>query len=398
VSVVNPCLDEAESIEACVGTALEALRTGRLTGEVVVVDNGSTDGSRELARVAGARVIHERRRGYGNAYHAGFAAARGEYLVMADGDATYDFGQLPRFVALLDEGADLVMGSRLRGTIHPGAMPALHRYVGNPVLTGVLNLFFRTGVSDAHCGMRAFRRDRLAELDLRTTGMELASEQVIRASKLGLDIREIPIDYHPRVGHSKLSSFSDGWRHLRFLLVHSPTWLFVVPGLMMLASGFLAAAAVVARIDVFGREWQLHALIAAAMVAIVGSQVLSIGIAARTYAAYYLGERDALFDRLRTRLRLEHGLLVGSCTLLAGLALLVWVVVTWAERGFGDLREEKLAVVGLTLVVVGVQTVFGSFFLSILGLRRRPSPAEASRAVAPTSGADSALAERLAPS
>jgi glycosyltransferase involved in cell wall biosynthesis len=199
-----------------------------IAGEVVVADNNSDDGSPELAAAAGARVVHETRRGYGSAYLAGFAAARGEYIVMGDADLTYDFGEIPRFVALLDDGAQLVMGDRM-DNIHPGAMPWLHRYVGNPILTGILNLFFRTGVSDAHCGMRGFRRDILPILDLRTTGMEFASEMVIRASKEKLDIREFPIEYHPRGGESKLSSFRDGWRHLRFLLVHSPTHLFVIP-------------------------------------------------------------------------------------------------------------------------------------------------------------------------
>ncbi|HET8672473.1 MAG TPA: glycosyltransferase family 2 protein, partial [Thermoleophilaceae bacterium] len=371
VSVVIPALNEAESIEACVRRSLDTMKTHGIAGEVVVSDNGSDDGTPELARAAGARVIHEQRKGYGSAYLAGFAAARGKYIVMGDADETYDFGEIARFVEPLEEGADLVMGSRLRGHIHPGAMPWLHRYVGNPVLTGVLNLFFRTGVSDAHCGMRAFRRDLLPRLDLRTTGMEFASEQVIRSSKLGLDIREIPIEYHPRTGESKLSSFSDGWRHLRFLLVHSPTWLFLVPGLLMIAIGAAAGAISLFNLPVFGRQWQLHALIAASMLAIVGAQVAQLGVSARTYAFYYLGEHDPLFDRLRARLRLEHGLIAGTLIGLVGFVMALVVLIIWIHRGFGELREEKLAVAGLALVVIGIQTVFGAFFLSILGLRRR---------------------------
>jgi glycosyltransferase involved in cell wall biosynthesis len=371
VSVVIPALNEAESIEACVRRSIETMEAHGIAGEVVVADNGSDDGTPELARAAGARVIHEQRKGYGSAYLAGFAAARGKYIVMGDADETYDFGEIARFVEPLEDGADLVMGSRLRGRIHPGAMPWLHRYVGNPVLTGVLNLFFRTGVSDAHCGMRAFRRELLPRLDLRTTGMEFASEQVIRSSKLGLDIREIPIEYHPRTGESKLSSFSDGWRHLRFLLVHSPTWLFLVPGLVMIAVGAAAGAISLFNLPVFGRQWQLHALIAASMLAIVGAQVAQLGISARTYAFYYLGEHDPLFDRLRARLRLEHGLIAGALIGLVGFVMALVVLIIWIHRGFGELREEKLAVAGLALVVIGIQTVFGAFFLSILGLRRR---------------------------
>src|SRR6187551_819448 len=254
VSVVIPCLNEAGTIEQCVKQAVDTLEAAGLAGEVVVADNGSDDGSAELARSAGAVVVHEPRRGYGSAYLAGFGAAQGRFIVMADADLTYDFGDIPRFVQELSDGADLVMGDRM-DNIHPGAMPWLHRYVGNPILSGILNFFFRTGVRDAHCGMRGFRRDILPTLDLRTTGMEFASEMVIRASKEKLDIRQVPIEYHPRGGESKLSTFRDGWRHLRFLLVHSPTHLFLVPGLVLLLLGTLIAATVVSGIDVLGREW-----------------------------------------------------------------------------------------------------------------------------------------------
>ena len=375
LSVVIPCLNEADSIAIVVRKSLETMEAEGIRGEVVVSDNGSTDGSQQLAEQAGARVIHETRKGYGSAYLAGFAAARGRFIIMGDADDTYDFTEIGRFVGPLEDGADLVMGNRMKN-IHPGAMPWLHRYVGNPILTGVLNLFFRTGVSDAHCGMRGFRRDLLPALDLRTTGMEFASEHVIRASKLNLDIREIDIDYHPRKGESKLSSFSDGWRHLRFLLVHSPTWLFVIPGAIMLALGLLAGLVTLTGLELFGREWQLHAMIGAVLLAVVGAQILQIGGFARAYAAYYLGEHDALLDSLRERVRLEHGLVAGGLMLLGGLVIVAVVVITWLNRGLGELREEKVALSGVTLIVLGMQTVFGAFFLSVLGLRRRPHPGE----------------------
>ena len=371
VSVVIPALNEAESIVACVRRSIDTMGDHGIRGEVIVADNGSTDGTPELAREAGARVINEQRKGYGSAYLAGFASARGKYIVMGDADETYDFSEIARFIEPLEDGADFVMGSRLRGKIHPGAMPWLHRYVGNPVLTGVLNLFFKTGVSDAHCGMRAFRRELLPRLDLRTTGMEFASEQVIRSSKLGLDIREIPIEYHPRTGESKLSSFSDGWRHLRFLLVHSPTWLFLVPGLAMILLGVVVGAVSLFSVPLFGRQWQLHTLIAGSMLAIVGTQVAQLGVFSRTYAFYYLGEHDPLFDRVRAKMRLEHGLMAGALVFLVGLIMAAVVLVIWINRGFGELREEKLAIAGLALVVIGIQMIFGAFFLSILGLRRR---------------------------
>ncbi len=369
VSVVIPCLNEAENIAECVRRARRALDGAAIPGEVVVADNDSQDGSPDLAAGAGARVVHEPRRGYGSAYLAGFAAARGEYIVMGDADLTYDFGEIPRFVSLLDDGAQLVMGDRM-DNIHPGAMPWLHRYVGNPVLTGILNLFFRTGVSDAHCGMRGFRRDVLPVLDLRTTGMEFASEMVIRAAKERLDIRELPIEYHPRGGESKLSSFRDGWRHLRFLLVHSPTHLFVIPGLVMTVLGALLSLLVLARIDLLGRAWQLHSMIGGSLLVIVGTQVVSLGLCAHAYGTYFMGEKDPWFDRMRARFRLEHGLMLGTAVLVVGLAIGITIVVTWISRGFGSLSDERLAIAAATLAIIGLQVVFSSFLLSILGLRR----------------------------
>jgi hypothetical protein len=370
VSVVIPCLNEAASIERCVALARRAFEGQGWRGEVIVADNGSEDGSAELAKEAGALVVFEPRRGYGSAYLAGFAAATGDYIVMADADLTYDFGDIPRFVEELDGGADLVMGNRMKG-IQPGAMPWLHRYIGNPVLTGVLNLFFRTGVRDAHCGMRAVRRDALPRLDLRTTGMEFASEMVIRAGKAKLDIAEIPIHYHPREGDSKLSSFRDGWRHLRFLLVHSPTWLFIVPGAFLALIGVIVALTVLFQIQVFGREWDLHAMVAGALLMIVGTQVLALGLCAHAYGTYFMGEQDPWFDRMRARFRLEHGLLLGGAVILAGLAMAAVIVGIWIDRGFGELSEERLAVLAATLLIVGLQIFFSSFLISILGLRRR---------------------------
>jgi hypothetical protein len=262
------------------------------------------------------------------------------------------------------------MGDRM-DNIQPGAMPWLHRYVGNPVLSGILNVFFRTGVRDAHCGMRALRRDILPALDLRTTGMEFASEMVIRAAKERMDIRQFPIEYHPRGGESKLSSFRDGWRHLRFLLVHSPTHLFILPGAVMSAVGVLVAALVLAQVQVFGREWQLHAMVAGALLMIVGTQVVALGLCAHAYGTYFMSEKDPWFDRMRARFRLEHGLLLGGAVALAGLVIGGVIVGTWISRGFGALTDEKLAVFAATLIIIGIQIFFSSFLLSILGLRRR---------------------------
>jgi glycosyltransferase involved in cell wall biosynthesis len=370
VSVVIPCLNEAENIEVCVRAAREAIDQMGARGEVIVADNDSEDDSARLAAEAGARVVLERRRGYGSAYLAGFAAARGSYIVMADADLTYDFKEIPRFVAALQDGAEMVIGDRM-DNIQPGAMPWLHRYVGNPILTGLLNLFFGTGINDAHCGMRALRREVLPRLDLRTTGMEFASEMVIRASKEKLRIAEFPIEYHPRGGESKLSSFRDGWRHLRFLLVHSPNHLFIAPGTVLAGLGTLIVVLVGSGLDVFGRAWGIHALIGGALLMIVGTQVLALGLCAHAYGTYFMGERDPWFDRMRARFRLEHGLLLGGLFLLIGFAMAVVIVVTWIAHGLGSLSDERLAVIAASLMIVGIQIFFSSFLLSILGLRRR---------------------------
>jgi glycosyltransferase involved in cell wall biosynthesis len=370
VSVVIPCLNEEENVTSCVRGAIDALESGGLSGEVIVVDNDSDDRSAELAAAAGARVIVEPRRGYGSAYLAGFAAARGTYIVMADADLTYDFGEIPSFIRELQSGAELVMGNRM-GNIKPGAMPWLHRYIGNPLLTGLLNLFFRTGVRDAHCGMRALRRDVLDRLDLRTTGMEFASEMVIRAAKQHLAITEVDIEYHPRGGESKLSSFRDGWRHLRFLLVHSPTYLFILPGALLAAIGTLVSVTVLAHIDILGRKWDIHALIGGALLTIIGVQVLALGLCAHAYGTYFMGEKDAWFDRMRARFRLEHGLALGGAITLAGFVTALVIVIQWINQSFGALGHNNLAIVAFELLIVGLQIFFSSFLLSILGLRRR---------------------------
>ncbi len=370
VSVVIPCLNEAENIEACVRSALGVMEREGIRGEVVVADNNSEDDSAAIARAAGAHVVTETRRGYGSAYLAGFAAARGKYIVMGDADLTYDFAEIPKFVAELDGGSELVMGDRM-DNIQPGAMPWLHQYVGNPLLSGTLNFFFKTGIRDAHCGMRALRRDVLPRLDLRTTGMEFASEMVIRAGKEHLRISEFPIDYHPRGGTSKLSTFRDGWRHLRFLLVHSPTHLFMLPGLVLAVLGTIIAGISLSEVDVLGREWQIHTMIAGSLLMIVGTQVMGLGLCAHAYGTYFMGEKDAWFDRMRDRLRLESGLVLGSLILVAGLALCATIVGKWIAAGAGELSEERLAVFAATLVIIGMQVFFTSFLLSILGLRRR---------------------------
>jgi glycosyltransferase involved in cell wall biosynthesis len=369
VSVVIPCLDEAETIAECVRRARGVLDESGLDGEVIVVDNGSTDGSGDLARTAGALVVEEPRRGYGSAYLAGLGAAHGDYVVMVDADLTYDFHEIPNFVQQLEAGAQLVVGNRMQN-IKPGAMPLLSR-LGNPILSGFLNVLHRTNVRDVHCGMRALRRDVLPVLNLRTVGMEFASEMVIRAAREHLDVREIPIALHPRVGSSKLSPFRDGWRHLRVILVYNPTFLFLLPGMVMLLAGSLITLLVFVHVPVFGRNLYIHSEIVGCLLVLVGVQAVGTGLAARAFGVYFISEQDRLFQKLRARLRLEHGLAVAVVFAAAGLALLGYVIETWVSRGFGTLREERLAILAMTVVAVGAQLFFTSFLISILGLRRR---------------------------
>jgi glycosyltransferase involved in cell wall biosynthesis len=369
VSVVIPCLNEAETIGECVERARAVLDEQRYDGEVIVVDNGSTDGSGDLARQAGARVIEEPRRGYGSAYLAGLAVARGDYIVMVDADLTYDFGEIPRFVDELDRGAQMVMGNRMQN-IQPGAMSVVSR-IGNPLLSGFLNVLHRTNISDAHCGMRALRRDTLPVLNLRTVGMEFASEMVIRATREHLDVREVPIALHPRVGDSKLSPFRDGWRHLRVILVYNPTFLFLLPGAVTLLAGSLITLLVFVQVPIFGRNLYLHSQIVGCLLILIGVQAIGTGLAARAFGVYFISDQDRVFQRIRARLRLEHGLALATVFAVAGLALLGVIIGRWASHGFGTLAEQRLALLAATVVAVGAQIFFTSFLISIIGLRRR---------------------------
>ena len=372
VSVVLPCLNEEATVGSVVDEALAGLRAAGVVGEVIVVDNGSTDRSSEIAAARGARVIEETRRGYGSAYLAGLAAARGEIIVLADADGTYPLADLEPMLAELRGGADLVLGSRFNASMEDGAMPFLNRWVGNPILTGTLNLLFRAKVSDAHCGLRAVRRSALPALDLQTTGMEFASEMVVKAAKRGLSIAEVPIGYRVRGGVSKLSPFRDAWRHVRFMLVHSPTFLFVIPGAVLFLVGLLTMLTLAGGpVDVLGRRWEIHAMIVGAIAALVGAQTVQLGVFARTYAVLFLRERDRLYERIAQHASLERGLAAGGAILSTGLVLMAFVVGRWIANDFGELHEEHLSVLALTLIGLGTQIVFSAFFLSILALGRR---------------------------
>jgi glycosyltransferase involved in cell wall biosynthesis len=378
ISVVIPCLNEEEAVGAVIDQAWEGIDASGRPGEVIVVDNASTDRSAEVAAAHGAIVVREERPGYGSAYLAGLAVARGDFIVMGDADETYPMRDLAPFVERLAAGDDLVMGSRFEGTIHGEAMPWLNRHVGNPILTGLLNVLFGVKISDAHCGMRAVRRDALERLDLHSTGMEFASEMVFKAFRRRLRVSEIPIDYYPRVGESKLNRFGDAWRHVRFMLLYSPSWLYFVPGVILLGIGVVGAIALAAGpVTILGRTWQIHSLFLCMFAILLGTQVVQLGIFARAFAYAHLGETDGLVERARDRLRLEHGLAAGGILLLAGVLTLLVIFVAWAIDGFGALSHEYATALGFTAVALGTQVMLGSFFLGLLTMRTT----EPSRAV-----------------
>jgi len=369
LSVVMPCLDEEATIGRCVEKALLGIARCGLPGEVIVADNGSTDRSVAVALAAGARVVRQPQRGYGHAYQAGFTAARGRYLIMGDSDDTYDFAAIAPFVALLRSGAyDYVLGSRFKGTILAGAMPWHHRYIGNPLLTGLLNRLFGLDSSDAHSGMRAFTREAYARMQLRSPGMEFASEIVVNAAKARLRITEVPITYYPRAGESKLRSFRDGWRHVRYLLLHSPDWLFLVPSLVLLGCGLalLPALALIGG-TVSGNPWAIQAAALATLCTMLGGQLLGLGLSAKAYTHRHgFAPHDRSIQRFYRHFSLERGILAGGALLLAGSGALTAFLVHAAGRDSGTLDMLWLGGAGMSALVLGVQIIFSSFLLALL--------------------------------
>jgi glycosyltransferase involved in cell wall biosynthesis len=367
VSVVMPCLNEADTIETCVAWAWQGIERSGLRGEVVVSDNGSVDGSQDLARRAGARVVHQPARGYGNAYRKGFEEARGDIIVMGDSDATYDFRQLPELITPLEQGNDYVLGSRFAGEILPGAMPWLHRYVGNPVLTRILNLFFGYSSSDAHSGFRAFTREAYERMDLRCEGMEFASEIVIKAARAHLRVAEIPIVYHPRVGESKLRSFRDGWRHLRFMLLVCPRWLFVIPGIVMALLGLVIQAALLpGPLATPLHTFDVHVAALGALLTLVGTQALVFGAFAKVHA-YNRGfdRSDGFANWLRRDFSLERGILGGLLIFAFGFVIDLAIFIEWIARDLGPLDRLRPALFAMSLMGIGAQVLFAAFFLSL---------------------------------
>jgi glycosyltransferase involved in cell wall biosynthesis len=375
VSVVIPCLNEANSLAFCIDKAVDAIHKAGLSGEVVVADNGSSDGSVEIAERHGARVIHVAERGYGAALRAGIAASRGPFLIMGDADDSYDFTEVPRFVEKLREGFDVVMGNRFRGGIQPGAMPALHKYFGNPGLTALLNLFFHVGIGDSYCGMRGFTRALYDRLDVRSSGMEFALEMIIKSAQIGARITEIPIilwpDKRGRAPH--LRSFRDGWRSLRFMLLYAPNWLFFLPGSSLIAAGLAIVfwllpgpRTVTPRVTL-----DIHTMIFGVIFTLLGAQILSIGAFAKVFSYAERFDRGTVsLKRVLRRVTLETGLLLGGALFVAGFAGCAWITWQWAAGGFGPLYQVRQILFWSMWLFLGVQVIFASFFLSMLGISR----------------------------
>ncbi|MEW6040341.1 MAG: glycosyltransferase [Elusimicrobiota bacterium] len=379
ISVVLPCLNEEETIEACITKAKKAFEQENVEGEVIVVDNGSTDKSVEIAEKAEAKVIFESVKGYGSALRRGIEEAQGKYIVMGDADDTYDYGEIPKFLKLLRMNYDLVMGSRLKGKILPGAMTWSHRHIGNPVLSGMLRILFGTTVSDSHCGLRAFTKDAYLKMNLHTTGMEFASEMVIHALKKKLKITEIPITYHPRKGETKLEGFRDAWRHTRFMLLYSPNYIFLIPGVILFTVSFLITLRLLfGPVDFAGRNWDIHVMVFTGMATILGWQIFLTGLTAKIYA-HQIGLEESYFTRwILSFFTLERAIVLGVLFFLAGLAVVMYILITWVRGNFsfgisvlgaGEWAQINTALMAMLFIVISLQTVFSAFLTSMLQIK-----------------------------
>lgn len=366
ISIILPTLNEEEGIAECISQIRTALRELNTRGEIIVSDS-STDRTPEIARQHGAIVVVPDEMGYGAAYKHGFRHARGEYIAIGDADTTYDFGELPKLYKLVAEGdADMALGSRLEGNIEPGAMPALHRYVGNPLLTRFLNMFYNAGVSDAHSGFRVFSRSALDQLELRSDGMEFASEMIMEASAKNLNIEERPITYHKRVGEATLESFQDGWRHVRFMLLNAPRYLFLVPGIVLGIIGAFVMTAAMLEIPMAGTTLGVRSMIAGGLLVVAGHQVVSFSVFASGTTDPIQEPSDFLTNWFTKHVTIERGIVIGLIPIMIGSVYLVFILYIWITRGYNSLPLATHDVAAFVLIILGIQTIFSSFFVGML--------------------------------
>ncbi len=370
VSVIIPCMNEEKTIGSVIGKAMSTLRREALDGEIIVSDN-STDNSRDIAMKMGAKIVIPRKNGYGSAYLEGVRNARGTYFIFADADDTYDLKEMPMLLKpLLADEADFVIGTRLKGDIRKNSMPWLHRYIGNPLLTGILNWLFKTNISDAHCGMRAITKDAYQKLDMKSEGMEFASEMIIEAARKKLRITEVPITYHPRQTPSKLHSWGDGWRHLRFMMLYNPTPFFYIPGLLLFMLGAFMTLVLAIRGNV--ETTSLHSFILGSMLAIIGTQMIATGSYMKVYGIIHNKiEKTGLTAKILDYHSLESGLVLGIVLFFAGIVLGSNILFKWVSSGYGSLSEVGNAVIAMVLAALGIQIIFSTLIISIFMLEKK---------------------------
>jgi glycosyltransferase involved in cell wall biosynthesis len=376
ISIVMPCLNEAETLTTCIQKAQYFLFTSQILGEIIVSDNGSTDGSPAIAQKMGARVIHVQQKGYGSALMGGFEASRSQLIIMGDADDSYDFSNLSAFIEALDEGYDLVMGNRFKGGIRPGAMPFLHRYVGNPILSWIARLFFNSDIGDFHCGLRGFCKDSILSLNLHTTGMEFASEMIVKATMKGMKIKEVPVILYPdgRTRPPHLRTWADGWRHLRFLLLYSPRWLFFYPGIILTITGFLISLLLIGRPLTLGRVvLDINTLMYASFLIILGVQSILFSLFTYVFGVNAgLLTRHSSTEKLMSGISLERGALLSVGMIVLGFASSIGALLYWGQNHFGPINPSvsmRLVIPGAVLFTLGFQIFFASFFLSILNTK-----------------------------
>jgi glycosyltransferase involved in cell wall biosynthesis len=369
LSIILPCRNEEKALPFCLSTIKEVIKKNNLNAEVIVSDS-SIDSSPEIAKKNGVILVKHNKEGYGRAYIEAFKVAKGKYIIMADADGTYDFKEIPKFLNELKKGADLVIGNRFAGKMQKEAMPWSHKYLGNPVLSAILRLFFKAKVKDVHCGMRAITRGALDKLNLKTTGMEFASEMIMKAVKKEMKIKEIPINYNKRQGKSKLKAFSDGWRHLRFMLLYSPLFLFFIPGVFLFLFGLVSMILFyLGSIKIAGIQFFYHPMFLSTMLVITGYQLMIFALFSKSYAFNHLGEEDKTIEKICKYVTLEKASIIGIALAIIGTVIFFIILLKWIKNGFGALQEIKNSIIALTLIITGIQTIFSAFMLSILSIK-----------------------------
>ncbi len=377
ISIILPCLNEEKGLPVCIESINRIAQKEGLDIEILVVDNGSTDSSIKIIQDLSTKFSYlaleqEDVKGYGSAYLHGLAKARGKYIFMADADATYDFEDIPKFIKKLEEGNDMVVGNRFSGMMDSNSMTFLHKWVGNPILSSLVRLFFKIKIHDIHCGARAISKEAYQRLTLYTLGMEFASEMIIKASKAKLKIVEIPIKYRMRIGESKLETFSDGWRHLRFILLYSPIVIFLIPGLLLFLAGLISMLILyIGSFSLFGITLYFHPMFLSSLCIILGYELIFFTGFSKIYAVTHLGDTDKIIEKLFKFLTLEKAIMLGGIIAVAGVALFITIFIQWVGSNLSGLDQTKNLIVALTLAIIGIQTVMGSFMLSILGIKEK---------------------------